>query len=132
MDHQGRQERRRRCIGLVAGALAFLVQVIAWSWFPAMTASAAETVPICSADGITYHVVQVDPDAPSGEQPAGKGGHGCPLCPLVSGLSVPPPDAVLVLPAAMVRQGSIALPGERIAAGWFLSTLQARAPPTAA
>ena len=146
--------RRVRRLGLLAGMVALLLQVVAWSWMPVATAAArtgeTTSLQICSAGG--FATVDVDPaeyglahyggavidtgyaaddghGAPSDPKPFGSG--HCPLCPLVSGLALPPP-LLSVGPALAVAADSRLLPGERIAAGWFLSTLQARAPPLSA
>ncbi|WP_391346735.1 hypothetical protein [Azospirillum sp. A23] len=55
-------------------------------------------------------------------------GGSCPLCPLIGGLAMPPPDLPMTR-ASVGRHSPEVLPGDVIAAGWFLSTLQARAPP---
>ncbi|SMF30364.1 Protein of unknown function [Azospirillum oryzae] len=141
--------RRVRRLGLVAGMVALLLQVIAWGWMPMAPgiARAGETasLPICSSDGLT--TIQVDatlygigeirlasddggPDKSPDHAPSDTGpatGH-CPLCPLVAGLALPPPP-LMVGPTLAMASDTRLLPGERIAAGWFLSTLQARAPP---
>ncbi|MBP2299017.1 DUF2946 family protein [Azospirillum picis] len=123
-----------------------MLQVVAWGWMlPTMGVAQAEsTLPwlICTADGLK--VVAADATSGGGngpeeaaEKPSKSGsqdgdhaaGH-CPLCPLVAGLALPPPPT-LVHPLPMTARDPRLLPGERIAAGWFLSTLQARAPPAA-
>lgn len=136
---RNRVERMRRT-GLMAGALALLLQLVAWAWMPAWIGSAnaaslesgIERVVICTPEGFKTVSLAVSEER-SGTPAADKAGgdaldHDCPLCPLVGGLAVaaPPPD---VSPAEIGRHGAITLPGSRIAAGWFLSTLQARAPP---
>jgi hypothetical protein len=127
--------RRARRVGLMAGAVALLLQIVAWAWLPVWLSSsnAAEGVGIviCTPDGLKT-LASGNDGTPPGQattktDPA-KAGAGCPLCPLVAGLALPPPVDP-VMPADLARHGSGALPGERIAAGWFLSTLQARAPP---
>lgn len=95
-----------------------------------MPAMAAGSLTICTSYGLK--VVAVDADGTplsSHDSGTGETDHGCPLCSLVSGLSVPP-RIERALPVDSVRHGPQGLPGERIAAGWFLSTLQARAPPS--
>ena len=143
---------RRGGIGLTVGVVAFLFQLFAWAWCPPVAVADTLTIPICTPVGMIYKTVSSDaglqaaglqtavlPDAGGATDSGTDGGmdikildHGCPLCPLVAGLSVPPPDIDIALPGDLSRHGSIGLPGERIAAGWFLSTLQARAPPSAA
>lgn len=128
------RRRHPRRLGLVAGAVAFVLQILAWAWMPAWiaAANAADTdrIVICTAEGfktITLH--GADDAGTTGEKPAAEpAGSGCPLCPLVGGLAMAPP-VMMVVPAEVGRHGSRALPGSQIAAGWFLSTLQARAPP---
>jgi len=136
---------RVRRLGLVAGMAALLLQVIAWGWMPLMisgSARAEETVSlaICSSGGLT--TIQADaagygigepgfaPDSDQEKSPDpahSRAGH-CPLCPLVTGLALPPPLLAVGPALAMVRDTRL-LPAEHVAAGWFLSTLQARAPP---
>ena len=123
---------RLRRIALLIGAVAFLLQVTAWMvGAPAM--AAGMTVPVCTTDGVL--LVQFGPDGqPAADKADPTADHeamGCPLCPLVQGLSLPPPVPAPVTPAELLRHGPTMLPGERIAAGWFHSTLQARAPPVA-
>lgn len=136
--------RRVRRLGLVAGMAALLLQVIAWGWMPMATgiAQAGETVslPICSSGGLTtiqadaadYGIagfgIAYDGDHAKSPNPAPSATGHCPLCPLVAGLALPPPP-LSVSPALAMARDTRLLPAERIAAGWFLSTLQARAPP---
>lgn len=144
--------RQLRRLGLLAGMAALLLQIIAWGWMPVATAVArsGETtaLQICSSGG--FATIDVDPAefgaanygiALIGVIHAGGDSHGgtsdptpfgsghCPLCPLIAGLALPPP-ALTVEPAMAVASDTRLLPGERIAAGWFLSTLQARGPPS--
>ncbi|WP_247894271.1 DUF2946 family protein [Azospirillum sp. B510] len=132
---------RVRRAGLLAGALAFVVQMMVWSaTMPAMALDGlppdAETIAICSADGIKTIVVGSDGLAPPAPTDDGSGATGpvkdhCPLCPTVTGAGLPP-QAQTSLPAeTMAAADARALPGAVIAAGWFLSSLQARAPPAA-
>lgn len=122
---------RMRRFGLCAAAMAFLLQVIAWAWM-APIASVAKgggptSIVICSTDG--YKTIQLDDgQSPATDKDSATGGHGCPLCPLIGGLGLVTPVAVIG-PDLVFRHGPVALPGSAIAAGWFLSTLQARAPP---
>ncbi|PGH57206.1 hypothetical protein CRT60_12090 [Azospirillum palustre] len=144
------QDRLRpvRRAGLAAGAIALLLQIVAWAWMPAMIASAnaAESggIVICTPDG--FKTVALDDHGAAGnparfepiksksvESDTGKSdptmsGGSCPLCPLVGGLAMPPPD-LRMAQASVGRHSPESLPGDVIAAGWFLSTLQARAPP---
>lgn len=141
--------RQVRRLGLVAGMAALLLQVIAWGWMPlnsgAMgsgTAQAAETVSLatCSSGGLTtiqadaagFGIGELgiapDSDRERSPEPAHSGTGHCPLCPLVSGLALPPPLLAVGPVLAMARDTRL-LPAEHSAAGWFLSTLQARAPP---
>jgi len=124
-----------RWTGLAAGAVALLLQIVAWAWMPGMIASAnaadGDRIVICTPDGFKS-VVWNDHGAP-GDPAAGKtesamSAGSCPLCPLIGGLAMPPPD-VWSMPATLGRHSPELLPGGLIAAGWFLSTLQARAPP---
>jgi hypothetical protein len=133
--------RRTRRGSLLAGAVALLLQIVAWAWMPAMAAptndSESNRIVICTPDGFKTALLDdrgapVDPDGgqtKGGQTDAAMSGGSCPLCPLIGGLALPPPVA-LVMPIDAVRHGPEALPGDRIAAGWFLSTLQARAPPS--
>lgn len=134
-------ERMKR-IGPMAGALALLFQVMAWAFMPiAMAAGTgpaasltADALPvaICTPEGFKSVPLAVagDPvgDPSNGPSDPAPTDHDCPLCPLVGGLTTVSPPAQ-VAPAAPGRHAAIALPGDPIAAGWFLSTLQARAPP---
>jgi hypothetical protein len=140
------RDRRRRCIGLMAGVVAFLCQLLAWAWYPPAAIADTVTIPICSPDGVIYTSVPAGvsagfgaaikdgpaKDALAKEDSFDKGNHGCPLCPLVTGLSLPPPPAEIASAGDLSRHDSASLPGAHIAAGWFLSSLQARAPPAAA
>lgn len=135
--------------GLSAGMLAFLVQILAWSvTMPAMALAAVTgaeqgtVITICSSDG--FKQVRVGPDgqalpgdaSASGEAPGDGGamaktGH-CPLCPVIGGAGLPPPVLSAQPLFTTVLADERMLPGAVIAAGWFLSTLQARAPPVRA
>lgn len=117
-----------RRIGLLIGAVAFLLQLTVWS-VNAPAVAAGSVIPLCTADGL--RMLPVGPDGQPGPEKADHGAMGCPLCPVMQGLSVPPPAVAPDTPCEILRHGPAALPGERIAAGWFLSTLQARAPPAA-
>ncbi|CAO3360824.1 DUF2946 family protein [Azospirillum palustre] len=136
------QDRLRptRRAGLAAGAIALLLQVVAWAWMPAVIASAnaaeSSQIVICTPDG--FKTVVMDDHGMAGdpagdESDLGQGdllmsGGSCPLCPLIGGLALPPPDLRMTR-ASVGRHSPEVLPGDVIAAGWFLSTLQARAPP---
>ncbi len=132
----GRELRRA---GLTAGMLALLVQLFAWALLmPAMSAPVGATsggIAVCTAEGML--TLDVDGPPANAELPSGQatdhpdghaGGGGCPLCPLIAGLHLPPP-LFLVTQETVIRHSAAALPGALILAGWFLSTLQARAPP---
>ncbi|CBS89553.1 protein of unknown function (plasmid) [Azospirillum lipoferum 4B] len=141
-----------RRLGLLAGMAALLLQVIAWSWMPVATAVAGTggttSLLICSAGGFTtidvdpaeygpaeYGIALIGVDRDAGDSPGGTsdptpfGSGHCPLCPLIAGLALPPPP-LTVGPVVVAASDTSLLPGERIAAGWFLSTLQARGPPS--
>ncbi|WP_052710058.1 DUF2946 family protein [Azospirillum thiophilum] len=136
LDRNGR--RRAWRIGGLAGAVALLLQIVSWAWMPAViqAANAADTsrIVICAPDGFKTVLLDdrgmpVDPDAAdSGAPEHAMSGGSCPLCPLIGGLAMPP-LAVFAMSVDFERHGPEQLPGSRIAAGWFLSTLQARAPP---
>lgn len=117
-----------RRLTLLAGAVALVVQMVAWALVMPARSLAADLIPICAADG-TVHLVADDgaddPAPPSHHA----GADSCPLCPLIGGLSTPPPPALPLLPQTIARHGPEALPGDLLVTGWFLSTLQARAPP---
>lgn len=127
--------------GLLAAAVALIVQLIAWAWMPAWSASgggtATQFTAICTPDGVK--VVAFDEDGlvaelqsstlPSEKSPANKPEGQCPLCPLIGGLGLVPAQAV-VMPSDVERHSPTTLPGSQIATGWFLATLQARAPPS--
>ncbi|CAO3435718.1 DUF2946 family protein [Azospirillum endophyticum] len=132
----------------MAGMAALLLQVIAWGWLTPVTgtAKAGETAVllICSSGGLTtieadaadYGIVDpgsahnADGQGKPSDSPHPGTGH-CPLCPLVAGLALPPPPLTVDPAVAMARDTRL-LPAERLATGWFLSTLQARAPPSLA
>ena len=132
----------------MAGMAALLLQVIAWGWMTSVTGTVGtgETAAllICSSGGLTtiqadaadYGIAEFgvvldeDGDGKSPESSHSGTGH-CPLCPLVAGLALPPP-LLAVGPAFAAARDTRLLPAERIATGWFLSTLQARAPPSRA
>ncbi|MBY6264881.1 DUF2946 domain-containing protein [Azospirillum sp. 412522] len=131
---QDRMQPTRR-VGLAAGAIALLLQIVAWAWMPAMVASAdaadSDRMVICTPDGFKTMVWGdhgTGGDAVSGKTESAMSGGSCPLCPLIGGLAMPPPDMRMV-PAMSRRHSPELLPGDLIAAGWFLSTLQARGPP---
>ncbi|WP_238474995.1 DUF2946 domain-containing protein [Azospirillum cavernae] len=121
-----------RRVGLMAGVLAFLCQVLAWSVaMPAVSlAASGERITICSVDGVK--TIKIGPDGqaiPDDDQgKAGASGH-CPLCPLVGGAGLPPPPPLVAPNERVAAHDARALPGDVIAAGWFLSSLQARGPP---
>lgn len=117
-----------RRIGLLIGAVAFLLQMGAWT-VNAPAVAAGMTIPVCTTDGV--QLIPFGPDGLPAPEKADHAAMGCPLCPLVQGLSVPPPFLAPTAPCEILRHSPVVLPGERIAAGWFLSTLQARAPPVA-
>lgn len=128
---------RIRSAGLLAGMLAFVVQMMVWSvTMPAMALDGGpgglETISICSVDGIRTITVDADgqpvpDDGGSGSTGAAKG--HCPLCPIMAGAGLPPQPPLGTPVQAMVLADSRTLPGDVVAAGWFLSSLQARAPP---
>ncbi|WP_244592437.1 DUF2946 family protein [Azospirillum palustre] len=129
---------RVRRTGLLAGALAFVVQMMVWSaTMPAMALdgmpAGAEAIAICSADGIKTIVIGSDgqPSSDDGSGSTGPVKDHCPLCPTVTGAGLPPQAQTAVPAETMAAADARALPGAAIAAGWFLSSLQARAPPAA-
>ncbi|MBP2232614.1 hypothetical protein J2847_005945 [Azospirillum agricola] len=128
---------RIRCAGLLAGLLAFVVQMMVWSaTMPAMALAEApggtETIAICSADGVKMITIGSDGQPDSGDYGSNTTGAAkdhCPLCPTMTGAGLPPLASMVVPSQGMVAADACALPGDVIAAGWFLSSLQARAPP---
>ncbi|WP_236784023.1 DUF2946 family protein [Azospirillum humicireducens] len=128
---------RIRRVGLLAGALAFVLQMMVWSMaMPAMAMggapAGAEAVTICSVDG--FKTVFIGSDGQPVAPEDGSGGAAkdhCPLCPTVTGAGLPPQVQTAVPAESMAMADARTLPGEVIAAGWFLSSLQARAPPAA-
>lgn len=125
--------RRLGCAAVMAGGMALLLQLLGWAFLiPVANAATGETVMICTPQGMASIVL---PDGPSPDSliPDGKAtlsmGDDCPVCGLVAGLTAPPPLLTVVLPVSVVAHSSIGLPGQHIAAGWFLSRLKARAPP---
>lgn len=89
--------------------------------------SMGQEIAICSVDGLKTIVLDENGD-PSPQKAAA----GCPLCPLIAGLSLPPAPSAFTAPSRTVRQVQHPLPGQQVAAGWFLAKQQARAPPVAA
>lgn len=126
---------RMRCIGLIGGMLALLFQLFAWTLImPAKSAPTSE-ITICTAQGLVHldaddalAGAELPTDHPAKHPADHQDGGSCPLCPLIGGLHLPPPLHQMASGAA-TRHGPVALPGALILAGWFLSTLQARAPP---
>ncbi|MFD1626201.1 DUF2946 family protein [Azospirillum griseum] len=125
-----------RRVSLMVGALAFLCQALAWSvMMPAQAMAAsnstvADVITICSVDGIK--TIKVGPDGqalPDEDGTAAASGH-CPLCPLLAGAGLPPVPPLALPTEQVAAHDARALPGDAIAAGWFLSSLQARAPPS--
>lgn len=116
-----------RRISLLIGATAFLLQILTWSVYaPAM--AAGEAVAICSIEGMIVVHLDADGQPITPEKTAPDNKH-CGLCLLAQGLGAAPATINAQLPLRVVHHGAEALPGAAIAAGWFLSTLQARAPP---
>lgn len=127
--------------GLLAAAVALIVQLFAWAWMPAWSApgggNSTQFAAICTPDGVKVValgddglVAELQPSPlPAEKSPASKAEGQCPLCPLIGGLGLLPVQAV-VMPSDVERHGPTALPGNQIATGWFLATLQARAPPS--
>ncbi len=114
-------------IGLGVGTLSLLAQILLWAWMP--TAVAADGVLfggilVCTPDG--FKTVSLD-GALDASGKAG-GGDACPLCPLIGGLALPPPDLFALAQGADVVDRGPGLEPRR-SSGWFLYNLQARAPP---
>ncbi|ALJ39095.1 MULTISPECIES: DUF2946 domain-containing protein [Azospirillum] len=125
--------RRLGRAAVMVGGVALLLQLLGWAFLvPVANATTGETVMICTPQGMASITL---PDGPPPESllPDGKPtlsmGEDCPVCGLVAGLTAPPPLLTVVLPVSVVAHSSIGLPGQHIAAGWFLSRLKARAPP---
>jgi hypothetical protein len=119
--------RTLRRIGLLIGAAAFLLQMLTWSVYaPAM--AAGEAMEICTAEGMITAFLDADGQPITPEKTAPDSKH-CGFCLLVQGVGAAPTAIDVRLPQNAARHGAEALPGPVIAAGWFLSTLQARAPP---
>lgn len=122
--------------GLLAAALALLVQVVAWAWMPAWldaAGDAAATLEICTPDGYRIAVADAGPADPGTtlDPPhAAKATGSCPLCPLVGGLASPPGPAGL-LTVVHAQRDRIVPPAGRIASSRALAAAQARAPPAA-
>ncbi len=98
-----RRPRLARTVILVA-ALALMVQVLAPAL--ALAGSGGTRVPVCTAAGIVWQVVDAGGGAPaSGEHdPAAH----CPFCLPQQALALPPPPAAAVLPRDFVT-GTIAV-----------------------
>lgn len=127
---------RVRRLGLLAGLLAFVIQVTAWSvMVPGMTASAgaAEVITICGADGLRTIALDADgnPLPDDGTGSAGASCGHCPLCPVMAGVGLPPVTGA-ALPVVWLAAGDHPAPSaDPIIAGRLLSDLRARAPPAA-
>ncbi len=114
---------------------ALLLQIVAWAWMaPAVAATggpaAAAGIPVCTPDGLrtlTPDGTPLPEDLPA-DRPAGAADHGCPLCPLVGGLSLPPPAAT-ALPGAAAPRYTGPPPGAPVAPAGVRSSRKARAPP---
>ncbi len=123
----------------MAAALAFLLQVTAWAWMPGMAqaavqaASAKDSIIICTFEGMALlapdgsKTLLGDNAAKSDDDGKAPLKSGCPICPLVAGLSLPPVLISLAMPAHDFA--AAALPQHQIAAGFSLPAPQARAPP---
>ncbi|MBP2302704.1 DUF2946 family protein [Azospirillum picis] len=122
--------RRMRGTALLAGVLALLLQLFSWTLVMPARTSPANWIIVCTAEGLVHLDVDGPPAGTAGKELPAKAPDtgGCPLCPLVGGLHLPPP-LHLVPQAAVARHSPLSLPGRLVLAGWFLSTLQARAPP---
>lgn len=120
--------RALRRITLLIGAAAFLMQVLTWSVYAPAMAMGEATV-ICTMDGMTEVYLGPDGQPVKPEKSKADSKH-CGFCVLAKGVSAASPQLMAQPPVRMARHGAETLPGEVIAAGWFLSTLQARGPPT--
>ncbi|MBX3456635.1 DUF2946 family protein [Ferrovibrio sp.] len=123
---------------LLAAAFALLMQILAWSWMPAALvptnalAEAGGGIIICTAEGLAI----LAPDGSktligdSGADENGKApaGRSCQLCPMVAGLSLPPPNTGHV-PAFHGCGTHIVDFNPQITPGAFRATALARAPP---
>lgn len=122
--------RRTARRSLLAAALALLAQLFAWAWSPAMGVAATGdggVAVICTAEGFKSVVLDENGEAADPSPFDMAAGH-CPLCSLVQGLGVPPVQWAAPPPTVKAHEPAV-LPGDQIAAGWFLATLQARGPP---
>lgn len=119
--------RAVRRIGLMAGVIALMLQVFAWTLTLPAKFAAADEMSICTAEGVV-HLAEDGAPADTDSPVRHPGMENCPLCPLIGGLYLLPP-VLPVLRQTVARHGPEGLPGAVVAAGWFLSTLQARAPP---
>ncbi len=93
-------------------------------------ASTGETIAICSVDGVK--TIKIGPDGqalPDDDQGKADASGHCPLCPLVGGAGLPPVPPLVAPKERVAAHDARALPGDVIAAGWFLSSLQACGPP---
>ncbi|WP_247877328.1 DUF2946 family protein [Azospirillum brasilense] len=129
--------RRLGRAAVMAGGIALLLQLLGWAFLiPVANAATGETVMICTPQGMASITLpdgpppeSLLPAPPPDSKPTLSMGEDCPVCGLVAGLTAPPPLLTVVLPVSVVAHSSIGLPGQHIAAGWFLSRLKARAPP---
>lgn len=116
---------------LMVAALVFLLQIVTWAWMPASAMAqpvgSGDGLVICTGDGL----IKLLPDGSKVplEKDGVEGSYHCPLCSLVGSVALPPPPVAVVGSVDEIRHMPQTLPGDQIAAGWFLATLQARAPP---
>jgi hypothetical protein len=120
-----------RRLGLMAGALAFLCQVFAWSVASPSMAFDLSSVSICTDHGT--ETVRLGPDGlPKGDDDGQHGGGGCPLCALMGGLSTAPPAFIPLPPRTIAHVNDATSRGLDAVPALFLSSVQARAPPRTA
>lgn len=117
--------------GLLAGALALVLQTIAWGALAMMVMPAGlgnDWAGAVCGSGPQAAELPLPPPPPDGA-PHDHG--GCPLCPLVGGLAFTPPPLVPATPVAIAPPPATRWTPSTTVTAWFLKTIRSRAPPAA-
>jgi hypothetical protein len=108
---------------LIAGA-ALLLQVIAWAYFAPAMATGRPTI-FCNVAEHAGH----EPTPPASST---VNTDHCALCLLAQGLNAAPAPVGIAVPREAVAPAPLPAFADADYVGWFLGTLQARAPPPVA
>jgi hypothetical protein len=130
MSSRWNHRQRIGTASLMAGAMALLVQVIAWAWLPAWIAAENggldQQVIVCTAHG--PKVLALSDLGDGGQEDLPESHQACPLCSLVYGLALVSP--VPSLPSRkIVHVTPVTRPSETIVTAWILTDINTRAPP---